>query len=176
MVAVATGLIDVQNGQETIGDCVDIEAWLSSQGLSTLLRDGDVAVAGQGTAALLYATERPLTMDELTQRLRISKGSASQGLKLLRSFGAVRSEYVEGDRRDHYVAEVEVRNLLGGFLRERMQPHLAWGATRLNEIDQLVAALPGDNHSVLKERLVRLKRWRTRGQRLLPMVLKLLRA
>jgi DNA-binding transcriptional regulator GbsR (MarR family) len=125
---------------------------------------------------LLYATERPLTMDELTQRLRISKGSASQGLKLLRSFGAVRPEYVEGDRRDHYVAEVEVRHLLGGFLRERMQPHLAWGATRLGEIDQLVAALPGTNHKVLKDRLVRLKRWRTRGQRLLPVILKLLRA
>ncbi|MCX7009872.1 MAG: hypothetical protein NTY53_21960 [Kiritimatiellaeota bacterium] len=124
---------------------------------------------------LLYSSEQPLAMDELTQRLRISKGSASQGLKLLRSFGAVRTEYVHGDRRDHYVAEVEVRHLLGGFLRERMQPHLAWGAMRLNEIDRLVAALPGDNHDVLKDRLVRLKRWRTRGQRLLPIMLKLLR-
>jgi DNA-binding transcriptional regulator GbsR (MarR family) len=125
---------------------------------------------------LLYASEHPLTMDELTWRLRISKGSASQGLKLLRSFGAVRTEYIHGDRRDHYVAEVEVRHLLGGFLRERMQPHLAWGETRLKDIDRLVAALPGENHVILKERLVRLKRWRTRGQRLLPMVLKLLRA
>lgn len=124
---------------------------------------------------LLYASERPLTMDELTKRLRISKGSASQGLKLLRSFGAIRTEYVHGDRRDHYVAEVEVRHLLGGFLRERMQPHLTWGTARLNEIDRLVAALPGDDHNLLKERLVRLKRWRTRGQRLLPVILKLLR-
>jgi len=57
-----------------------------------------------------------------------------------------------------------------------MQPHLAWGASRLNEMDRLVAALPGANHDVLKDRLVRLKRWRTRGQRLLPVVLKLLRA
>ena len=125
---------------------------------------------------LLYATERPLTMDDVIARLKISKGSASQGLKLLRSFGAVRTEYVPGDRRDHYAVEVEVRHLLGGFLRERLQPHLAWGATRLNEIDGLVAALPSSNHKILKERLVRLKRWRTRGQRMLPMVLKLLRA
>ena len=123
---------------------------------------------------LLFAAVRPLTMDELTQRLRISKGSASQGLKLLRSFGAVRMEYVSGDRRDHYVAELELRHLLGGFLREKLQPHLVWGAGRLNEIERLVAALPGSDHEILRERLVRLKRWRTRGQKTLPMILKLL--
>jgi DNA-binding transcriptional regulator GbsR (MarR family) len=124
---------------------------------------------------LLFAAVRPLPMDELMQRLRISKGSASQGLKLLRSFGAVRMEYVPGDRRDHYVAELELRHLLGGFLREKLQPHLVWGAGRLNEIDQLVTALPGDDHEILRERLARLKRWRVRGQKMLPMVLKLLR-
>ena len=124
---------------------------------------------------LLFAAVRPLPMDELTHRLSISKGSASQGLKLLRSFGAVRIEYVPGDRRDHYVAELELRHLLGGFLREKLQPHLVWGAGRLQEIDHLVAALPSDNHKILRERMVRLKRWRTRGQKMLPMALKLLR-
>ena len=124
---------------------------------------------------LLFASVEPLPMDELTQRLSISKGSASQGLKLLRSFGAVRMEYVPGDRRDHYVAELELRHLLGGFLREKLQPHLVWGAGRLQEIDRLVAALPDGNHRILRERLVRLKRWRTRGQKMLPMALKLLR-
>ena len=125
---------------------------------------------------LLFASTRPLTMDDLIQRLRISKGSASQGLRLLRSFGAVRTEYVPGDRRDHYVAELELRHLLGGFLREKLQPHLAWGATRLNELDRLADALPDNDHDILRERLVRLNRWRTRGQKLLPMALKLLRA
>ena len=124
---------------------------------------------------LLFASPQPLTMDQLIRRLRISKGSASQGLKLLRSFGAVRAEYVPGDRRDHYVAEMELRHLLDGFLREKIQPHLLWGAGRLHEIDCLVAALPGANHEILHERLARLRRWRKRGQKLLPMALKLLR-
>lgn len=125
---------------------------------------------------LLFASTRPLAMDDLIRRLRISKGSASQGLRLLRSFGAVRTEYVPGDRRDHYVAELELRHLLGGFLREKLQPHLAWGATRLNELDRLAAALSADDHGILRDRLVRLNRWRTRGQKLLPVALKLLRA
>jgi hypothetical protein len=49
-------LIGSDHGQETIGDCVEIEAWLTALGLGALLDAGHVAVAGQGTAALLYAT------------------------------------------------------------------------------------------------------------------------
>jgi Type I phosphodiesterase / nucleotide pyrophosphatase len=49
-------LIGSDHGQETIGDCVDIEGWLSANGLGDLVSTNDVAVAAQGTAALLYAT------------------------------------------------------------------------------------------------------------------------
>jgi hypothetical protein len=51
-------LIGSDHGQETIGAVVDIEDWLTDRGLGDLVEAGDVAVAGQGTAALLYATER----------------------------------------------------------------------------------------------------------------------
>jgi hypothetical protein len=46
------------HGQETIGDVVDLEAWLALRGLGDAVSDGDIAVASQGTAALLYATDR----------------------------------------------------------------------------------------------------------------------
>ena len=51
-------LVGADHGHETIGGSVDIEAWLAKQGLGDRLAAGDVAVAGQGTSALLYATER----------------------------------------------------------------------------------------------------------------------
>jgi hypothetical protein len=52
-------LVGSDHGQETIGDSIDLDAWLAAQGgLASLVAAGDVAVAGQGTAALLYATER----------------------------------------------------------------------------------------------------------------------
>ena len=51
-------LIGSDHGHETIGDGVDLEDWLAGHGLADRLASGDVAVAGQGTAALLYATER----------------------------------------------------------------------------------------------------------------------
>jgi hypothetical protein len=51
-------MVGSDHGQETIGDCIDLGDWLAAQGLGGLLEAGDVAVAGQGTAALLYATDR----------------------------------------------------------------------------------------------------------------------
>ncbi|WIM14172.1 alkaline phosphatase family protein [Enhydrobacter sp.] len=51
-------LIGSDHGQETIGDCIDVAAWLADRGLGAELEAGEVAVAGQGTAALLYATDR----------------------------------------------------------------------------------------------------------------------
>lgn len=48
-------VIGSDHGHETIGAAVDIEAWLTDQGLGELLAEGDIAVAGQGTSALFYA-------------------------------------------------------------------------------------------------------------------------
>lgn len=51
-------MIGSDHGQETIGESIDMDAWLAEHGLGAALAAGDVAVAGQGTAAVLYATER----------------------------------------------------------------------------------------------------------------------
>ncbi len=51
-------LVGSDHGQETIGAGVSIEDWLVGRGLWKMLETGDVAVAGQGTAALLYGTDR----------------------------------------------------------------------------------------------------------------------
>jgi hypothetical protein len=50
-------LIGSDHGQETIGDYIAIEDWLESHGLGAQLANGEIAVATQGTAALLYATQ-----------------------------------------------------------------------------------------------------------------------
>jgi DNA-binding transcriptional regulator GbsR (MarR family) len=45
---------------------------------------------------VLYFAENPLSMDEISSRLKISMGSTSQGLKTLRSLKAIRTSYVQG--------------------------------------------------------------------------------
>ncbi|MGB1127957.1 MAG: GbsR/MarR family transcriptional regulator, partial [Opitutales bacterium] len=49
---------------------------------------------------LLFCAQEPVSFDDLVERLKISKGSVSQGLKLLRQLGAVRVHYIAGSRKD----------------------------------------------------------------------------
>ena len=78
---------------------------------------------------LLFSAPRPLTFQEVTDQLGLSKGSVSQGLKSLQGVGAVRKTYVAGDRRDYFEPETELRNLVAGLLRDRIHPHLGIGQT-----------------------------------------------
>ena len=71
---------------------------------------------------LLFISTLPLTLDDLVSRLQISKGSASQGPKTLRQIGAVKVTYVPGDRRDHFIAETELKRLAAGFIRPDAAP------------------------------------------------------
>ena len=48
-------LVGSDHGQETIGEGVSIEAWLRDHGCAEDLASGRMAVAAQGTSALLYA-------------------------------------------------------------------------------------------------------------------------
>lgn len=61
------------HGHETVASSVHVGEWLAGQGLHDLLSRGCVAVASQGTAALLYATPegRPAllrTLDEMARQ------------------------------------------------------------------------------------------------------------
>lgn len=76
---------------------------------------------------LLFATSRPLSMDDIMEELRISLGTASQGLKTLRNLRAVRVEYLPGVRKDHFTAETDFRMILNSFVGEKVKPHLQDG-------------------------------------------------
>src|SRR6056300_424157 len=88
---------------------------------------------------LLYFSTTPLPMDQIVSRLGISMGSASQGLKTLRSLKAVRTNYVPGDRRDHYLAETEFRRLFSNFIKEEIMPHMESAKERIAQMEE---ALP----------------------------------
>ena len=124
---------------------------------------------------LLFVSSQPLPLDALCQRLNMSKGSASQGLKLLRAFGAVKAVYQAGDRRDHFTAEIELKRLAAGFVREQIQPRLTHGEERLNQLSQLGDTLPANAEGEFqRERLAKLGRWSHRGREVLPLIGELL--
>jgi DNA-binding transcriptional regulator GbsR (MarR family) len=123
---------------------------------------------------LLFISEQPLAMDGLMVRLRLSKGSTSQGLRFLRDLGAVKQVYVAGDRRVHYEAVAELRNLARRFLRKQIVPYLADGEARLGRIAAHLERLPGGRREHVKTRIAMLRSWSRNGRRVLPLLLKVL--
>ena len=120
---------------------------------------------------LLFCRDQALSMDEVMDLLQISKGSASQGLRALRQFGAVSSTFAPGDRKERFVAEIRLRKLVSGFLREQADPHLEKGVARLKQIERLLED-SGSKDSQIRgaRRHEILSGWHRQMSRLLPWV------
>lgn len=118
----------------------------------------------------LFATGKRHTLDELVSKLGISKGSASQGLRVLRGARAVRVSHQPGDRKDYYEAEVELPSLLRGLLGDHLTVKMDHADQRLNHLREVVEAPGSDAPKGLSERVDRLHSWHKKARRLMPLV------
>ena len=57
---------------------------------------------------LLLSEPGPLSLDEITDRLHVSKGPVSQIMRRLREAGLVEKQWVRGSRRDYYRAHPQI--------------------------------------------------------------------
>ena len=124
---------------------------------------------------LLYFSEIPLSMDDISRRLSISMGSTSQGLKTLRSLKAIRTSYVQGDRKDHFIAETEFRRLFSNFIKEDILPHLDSATERITRMETSISSNLSDKKEFYITRIEKLKRLTKAGRRLLPALAGLLK-
>ena len=123
---------------------------------------------------LLFTSEKALAMDTIIERLHLSKGSASQGLKYLHDLGAVRTVYVASDRRTYYEAVGELRKLASRFLRQQVLIHFDGSVSRLDRIAAETQNLSDGQRKHVVERIKLLRRWERTGRRILPLVLVML--
>jgi len=124
---------------------------------------------------LLFISPAPLSLDDLVERLGISKGSASQGLRTLKSLGAVREANGQPERRTYYEPAIELKRLVGGFIREQIRPHLDSGKNKVNELAAAASQVDDPQHrQFLKDRVERLNHWMKTGGKVLPILQKLL--
>lgn len=123
---------------------------------------------------LLFVSTRPLSMDDLMEKLQISLGAASQGLKLLRSVGAVKVVYAPGERRDHYVADLELSRFATAFIKEELKPRLERALQRVERMEGLAKEMNDKDRKAAYQRIDRLKHWMERGQKMMPWILKFL--
>lgn len=125
---------------------------------------------------LLFITPEPLSLDDLVMRLSISKGSASQGLRTLRDLGAVRVAVgEEGVRRMFFEPDVELKRLVGGFIKEQVRPHVRSGEAKLAQIKVSASGL--ESHELAEfyaDRVDKMERWSKRAKIVLPIIQKFL--
>ena len=81
--------------------------------------------------ALLYLSEKPLSLDDMVKRLAISKGSASINIRELEEKGAVKKIWMKGSRRNFYEAETNLTKIV----RDRITLSARW---RMDEIINII--------------------------------------
>ena len=69
--------------------------------------------------AVLYLSPHPATAADLKDLLQISSGAVSMTLAELMRWGVVKKVWVQGERRDFYVAEVALWRMISRVLGER---------------------------------------------------------
>ncbi len=87
--------------------------------------------------ALLFVTGEAMCMDELMDRLRISRGNASMSLRALLEWGVVSKTHKDGERRDFYTAEQDVWAMFRAILRERVKREVEPLLESLGEVREL---------------------------------------
>jgi DNA-binding transcriptional regulator GbsR (MarR family) len=105
--------------------------------------------------ALLYLSDRPLPADEITETLVLARSNVSTALKELQSYGIVRRVHVDGDRRDHFIAETDLWEMLSRIVAERKRREID---PTIAMLDDLAARLRADDTASrhLRERITRM--------------------
>lgn len=69
--------------------------------------------------ALLFISTKPLSMEEIMEELKISRGNTSMNLRQLMDWGIVTKEIVRGERKEFFTTEKDVQELARIVAKER---------------------------------------------------------
>ena len=69
--------------------------------------------------ALLFISTKPLSMEEIMEELKISRGNTSMNLRQLIDWGIVTKELKSGERKEYFTTEKDVHELARQIAKER---------------------------------------------------------
>lgn len=81
--------------------------------------------------ALLYLSERPLTAEEVADKLNLARSNVSNSLKELLAWKLVHRVPVLGDRRDHFAAETDIWEMVTRIAQGRKEREIDPAAATL---------------------------------------------
>lgn len=85
--------------------------------------------------AILYLSDRPLSAQDLRERLRLSTGAVSMTLNELLRWSVIKKVWIQGERRDYFAAEGNLWKMISRVLSERERVEI------IDAIDALEGAL-----------------------------------
>ncbi|HOW96679.1 MAG TPA: hypothetical protein P5567_09045 [Kiritimatiellia bacterium] len=120
----------------------------------------------------IYFSRQPQSLDDLTQSLGISKGSASMTVRQLEQWGALRKVWIKGERKDYYEALDHfgriIRRALLDVIGRKMESgdHVLQDAEE--EMQEAAAGSADDatDWTFLRDRVAKIRAFRGRAQRL----------
>lgn len=94
--------------------------------------------------ALLFVTGIPLEVNDIMERLQISRGNASMNLRELMDWGIVRRFRRPGDRKDTYISETDPYQMFIRVVRERKRREID---PTTDAIRECLQRIPSDDPS-----------------------------
>jgi len=88
--------------------------------------------------AILFLSDKPLCLNDMVERLKISKGNASLNIRELEKLGVVKKVWVKGDRKDFYEAELDFEKIMKGALIEAVKSRMKIARDTMVETENLL--------------------------------------
>ncbi|TBN01338.1 ArsR family transcriptional regulator [Hyunsoonleella flava] len=87
--------------------------------------------------SLLFISTKPLSMEEIMDELKISRGNTSMNLRQLMDWGIVTKELVPGERKEFFTTEKDVQELARHIAKERSRREIKPVIKVLKEVSSI---------------------------------------
>ena len=87
--------------------------------------------------ALLFISTKPLSMEDIMDELKISRGNTSMNLRQLMDWGIVTKELVPGERKEYFTTEKDVQELTRIIAKERSRREIQPVIKVLKEVSSI---------------------------------------
>ncbi len=129
---------------------------------------------------LLFTATNPLSLDAIAEALTLSKTSVSTATRELLGLSAIRQVWPPGERKDHYEARTDLREVLKANYFGSIKPPLERAQDRLDtlvtrfETDHAEGRIDDSSHATALARLDQIRRIHTQIRDVLPLLERLL--
>lgn len=119
---------------------------------------------------LLFASPEALSLDEICDLLKSSRGGTFQSIKWLRELGMIESVRIPGLRKGHFRAVLNLRKLAVTLLHRRVEPHVNNGNKYLRQLRKSIVANDDTVTAFQHARYEQMERWHRFLSDMLPLI------